>query len=138
MVILLTGVITFFFWKKPKLLPVLPFIPFLITLIVNPKPPPFVPPCIPHPIDQIFVVITVLTIISICVSALLFILGGVFIWIKFKNDKNKLGEARKHILTGVITLVLTIILTIVIANILISAIVAAPTTLCIPTLKEFN
>lgn len=77
-------------------------------------------------------------IIVAFLAALLFIVIGAFQWITSGGDKQKVADARNHIIAAVIGLVI-IALSFVIINVVIQALgLGSLTNLKIPTLKQFG
>ena len=90
------------------------------------------------PIGAIVSFIVSFIIVIAFLAALLFIVIGAFQWITSGGDKQKVADARNHIIAAIIGLIV-IALSFVIINVVITALgLGSLTNLNIPTLKEFR
>ncbi len=89
------------------------------------------------PIGSIISFIVAFIIVLAFLAALMFIVIGAFQWITSGGDKQKVSDARNHIIAAVIGLIV-IALSFVIINVVITALgLGSLNNLRIPTLSEF-
>lgn len=90
------------------------------------------------PIGAIVSFVVAFIIVIAFLAALLFIVIGAFQWITSGGDKQRVADARNHILAAVIGLIV-IALSFVIINVIITALgLGSLTNIKIPTLSEFR
>lgn len=90
------------------------------------------------PIGQIVSFVVAFIIVIAFLAALLFIVIGALQWITSGGDKQRVADARNHIIAAIIGLIV-IALSFVIINIIITALgLGSLTNLRIPTLQEFR
>ncbi len=90
------------------------------------------------PIGQIVSFVVAFIIVVAFLAALLFVVIGALQWITSGGDKQRVADARNHIIAAIIGLIV-IALSFVIINIIITALgLGSLTNLQIPTLQEFR
>lgn len=89
-------------------------------------------------IGQIVSFVVAFIIVIAFLAALLYIVIGAFQWITSGGDKQRVADARNHIIAAVIGLIV-IALSFIIINVVITALgLGSLTNISIPTLKEFK
>src|SRR3990167_8655822 len=89
-------------------------------------------------IGQVVGFLVAFIIVVAFLAALLFIVIGAIQWITSGGDKQRVADARNHIISAVIGLII-IALTFVIVNVIITALgLGSLTSLRIPTLQQFR
>ncbi len=141
---LLTMVIVFVFWKKTNMFTITPVItlPLYLMSLLSLLMSGHSSPCNVYHYSLTYTVLNLLFEVfatAISLSSLVFILTGVFMWIKFRKDKQKSRSAKNRIFAGLITLGLIFVIFILV-NVVNTAfgIGASPLSLCVPNLSEFG